>query len=323
MKRMRPAWGRTALIGSTGFVGGALSRDATFDAAYASATIDQIAGQAFDTVICAGAPGAMWRANSDPDGDKANLETLVAALMKAEIGRLVLISTIAVLADPAAGSDETTTGFETDIADGRNRRWLEEALSDRFATLTLRLPAVFGHGLKKNFLFDLRHPMPAFLKPEAYAALRGRLDRKAIEALDQVYSPDAKLQLVALDRTALSRHPERDLLTEGTIAARYDATGFTHADSTFQFYDLGNLADDIETALQLGLNTLHLAVEPWRASDLSELLTGQALETRTAPLRTEDLRTGHAPSFGGTGPHIRSRDQVLEAIRRDWDAGAW
>lgn len=323
MHAKRRAWGRTALIGSTGFVGGAISRDVKFDAEYASATIDQIAGQTFDTVICAGAPGEMWRANADPTGDRRNLESLVTALTKASIGRLVVVSTIAVLADPADGPDETTTKFETDIAYGRNRRWLEEALSDHFTTLTLRLPAVFGQGLKKNFLFDLRHPMPAFLKAEAFAKLKDRLAPKALEALEQVYMPDARLGLLTLSRTALSGHPDRELLAEGVIAAGHSATGFTHADSRFQFYGLGDLAADIDTALQLGVKTLHMAVEPWRAADLAMHLTGQAFEARTAPLRTEDMRTCHGPSFGGVGSYIRTRDQVLNGIRQDWDVGAW
>ena len=68
----RPDWGRTALVGATGFVGGVLSQDVGFDARYASATIDTIAGQAFDTVVCAGAPAAIWQANADPQGDRRN-----------------------------------------------------------------------------------------------------------------------------------------------------------------------------------------------------------------------------------------------------------
>lgn len=323
MQTRRPTWGRAALIGSTGFVGGVLSRDLHFDHAYASATIQRIAGETFDTVICAGAPAAMWRANADPDGDFRNLETLVEAMGRARIERLVLISTIAVLADPGEGADETTTNFETTAAYGRNRRWLEQALADQFPTLVVRLPALFGPGLKKNLLFDLRHPIPAFLRPGAFTLLRDRLDPEPLAALDAVYAADAATGLMTLDRTALDRHPGHEALTRALIEAGYDAPGFTHPDSTFQFYGLGDLADDIDTALQHSLETLHLAVEPWRAGALSKELTGQILHAVDAPRRKEDTRSRHAAAFGREGPYLRSSDQVLNGIRQAWEAGDW
>lgn len=65
-------WGRAGLVGASGFVGGVLSRQRTFDAGYTSRSIADIAGERFDTVVCAGAPAAMWKANADPDGDWAN-----------------------------------------------------------------------------------------------------------------------------------------------------------------------------------------------------------------------------------------------------------
>ncbi|WP_029414759.1 NAD-dependent epimerase/dehydratase family protein [Brevundimonas bacteroides] len=323
MTDARSAWGRTALIGATGFVGGVLSREVTFDASYASANIDSIVGESFDTVICAGAPAAMWRANADPEGDLDNLGRLVDAVSQARINQLVLISTIAVLADPAAGADESTTDFETDHPYGCHRRWLETALVDQFPTLILRMPALFGPGLKKNFLFDLRHPVPAFLKPDGFVSLSERLSIEMARTLSAVYAADAATGLITLNRPALAGHPDGAALTEAVVAAGFAATGFTHPDSRFQFYDLGGLAQDISIALDLHLDVLHLAVEPWHAGNLSRELIDHPLEISTAPLRIEDMRTRHASSFGGTGPYLRSREQVLTAIRRDWDTGAW
>lgn len=323
MQRTRPAWGRTALIGSTGFVGGVLSRDVAFDASYASATIDRMADESFDLVICAGAPAAMWRANADPDGDLRNLEALVGSVRRARVGRLVLISTIAVLADPGSGADEATADFETGTAYGRHRRWLETALSDAFPTLILRLPALFGPGLKKNLLFDLRHPMPAFLKPQVFEALRSRLAGEVATALTTLYVLHAETGLWTLDRDALAEHPHRQALTEAVAAEGLGAAQFTHADSTFQFYGLRRLAADIDLALSLDLDVLHLATEPWRAGDLNEGLMGRSLLSTTAPRRTEDMRSRHAAAFGGSGPYLQSREAVLEAIQADWASGAW
>ncbi len=141
---------RSALIGYTGFVGTALCRARGFAALYNSANIADLAGQRFDEVICAGAPASMWQANRDPEGDRANLDRLFTALDQVNAGRVILISTIAVLADAAAGDTESRAVYETERAYGRNRRALEERVTARFAeSLVVRLtePAVFARHL--------------------------------------------------------------------------------------------------------------------------------------------------------------------------------
>ena len=62
-------WSRAGLIGGTGFVGGNLRAQRPFARHYSSTTIPEIAGEHFTTLICAGAPAAMWAANADPEAD--------------------------------------------------------------------------------------------------------------------------------------------------------------------------------------------------------------------------------------------------------------
>ena len=52
----------TALIGYSGFVGGNLLRQRSFDACFNSSNIEAIAGRSFDLVVCAGAPAEKWKA---------------------------------------------------------------------------------------------------------------------------------------------------------------------------------------------------------------------------------------------------------------------
>ena len=55
---------------------------------------------------------------------------------------------------------------------GRNRLQLEQWVREDFNdALIVRLPALYGVGLKKNFLFDLHTITPAMLKPEKYNEL--------------------------------------------------------------------------------------------------------------------------------------------------------
>src|SRR5688500_2268849 len=66
-----------AIIGSTGFVGGHLLGQHSFVGRFNSRTVQHAAGQAFDVVVCAAAPGSMFEANRFPDQDKARIDALI------------------------------------------------------------------------------------------------------------------------------------------------------------------------------------------------------------------------------------------------------
>lgn len=146
-----------ALIGYTGFVGSNLLRQRSFDARFNSANIDEIAGRSFDLIVCAGARAEKWRANTEPERDLDNIECLIRALSQANARRLVLVSTVDVFKKPNGVDEESrvsTTGLH---AYGRHRRLLEEVLASRFDACVVRLPGLYGSGLKKNAIFDLLH----------------------------------------------------------------------------------------------------------------------------------------------------------------------
>lgn len=144
-----------ALIGHTGFVGSTLRRQASFDALYRSTDIDQIAGREFELLVCAGAPAEKWKANADPEADRANLDRLMGALDGVRADRAILISTVDVYATPR-GVDEASDIVAEDAQPyGRHRLLLERYFADRFDAVTVRLPGLYGEGLKKNVIFDL------------------------------------------------------------------------------------------------------------------------------------------------------------------------
>jgi nucleoside-diphosphate-sugar epimerase len=144
-----------ALIGGTGFVGSTLLRRRRFDAVYRSTNIGEIAGRRFDRIYCAGAPAEKWKANRDPDADWRNLERLLEAVTQAEARLVVLISTVDVFGEPRGVTEDDVPVGAT--AYGRHRLELERLLAARFPTLVVRLPALFGTGLRKNAVYDLLH----------------------------------------------------------------------------------------------------------------------------------------------------------------------
>jgi nucleoside-diphosphate-sugar epimerase len=146
------------LIGYTGFVGGTLCHRQTFDSLYNSSNISQIEGQTFDLLVCAGAPAVKWQANKQPEADLQNLLSLATHLEKVTAHHFVLISTVDVYPHPV-GVDEDSTIDETQAQPyGKHRHILESRIRAKFPhALIVRLPGLFGKGLKKNPIYDLMH----------------------------------------------------------------------------------------------------------------------------------------------------------------------
>ncbi|WP_332765818.1 pyridine nucleotide transhydrogenase [Pseudomonas koreensis] len=144
-----------ALIGFSGFVGTTLLKQAQFQSLYRSTNIADIAGQSFDTVVCAGAPAQKWIANREPEADRSKIEGLIAHLKTLKCRRFILISTVDVFKS-SVGVDEDSPVDESGLhAYGLNRRLLEKFVEAHFPEhLIVRLPGLVGPGLRKNVIFD-------------------------------------------------------------------------------------------------------------------------------------------------------------------------
>ena len=154
---MHPFGSRTALIGHTGFVGSNLASQHGYTAHYNSRNIDTIAGQEFDTIVCAGVSAVKYLANQQPEADWRGIRRLLDPLSSVTVGRFILISTIDVYSHPANVTEADPASVENH-AYGRHRLAVEEFVEEHFPCANIiRLPALFGAGLKKNILFDLLH----------------------------------------------------------------------------------------------------------------------------------------------------------------------
>lgn len=145
---------KRALIGHTGFVGGILKNGLDFDGYFNSRNIADIHGQEYDCLYVAAAPAEKWRANQDPTADQATIRGLMEHLNKVRARELVLISTVDVYPNPIDVDEDSPIDTSKCQPYGRHRLMLEHHLASAFDTTILRLPGLFGPGLKKNVIYD-------------------------------------------------------------------------------------------------------------------------------------------------------------------------
>ncbi len=159
---------RRALIGHTGFIGSNIAARTPFDDVYNSTNIGDLAGRDYDLVVCAAGRADSYRINGDGPADRAELDALADVVSSARIGKLVLISTVCVYPGDTS-PDESTPPDPAALAPyGANRVRLELRLRAIFDTLILRLPQLYGPGLKKGVVYDLlTDHRVEYLDPEA------------------------------------------------------------------------------------------------------------------------------------------------------------
>jgi hypothetical protein len=148
---------KTALIGYTGFVGSNLAAEHDFDDLYNSSNIHEIDDKSYDLVVCAGARAEKWRINQEPAKDLTEINDLAEHLKTIKTQQFVLISTVDVYKLPVDVDEDTLIDTEGLRAYGANRYHLEQFCREQFNATIIRLPGLFGKGLKKNVIFDLLH----------------------------------------------------------------------------------------------------------------------------------------------------------------------
>ena len=170
--------------------------------------------------------------------------------------------------------------------------------------LIVRLPALYGKGLKKNFLYDLHTLTPALLKPEKYAELAAQ------SALVAAGYEDGRNGFYRL-----SGRVDAAELRAFFAANGWNALAFTDSRSKYQFYPLARLWRDIETALAAGLTVLNLTPPPVSAAEVYAHLTGSVWQNHLAAAPFDyDLRSRHAALLGGQGGYLCTKEEELAEI---------
>jgi hypothetical protein len=84
----------------------------------------------------------------------------------------------------------------------------------------------------------------------------------------------------------------------------------------FQFYPMINLWTDLQAAMSLGINLLHLTAEPISVSEVSADGFGIPFENHVAECPPSyDFQTQYASQLGGVGRYTYSKRETLQAVR--------
>lgn len=297
----------TALVGYTGFVGSNIYSAGRFDAVYNSKNIEDAYGTNPDLLIYAGLRAEKYLANNAPEKDMELITQAEDNITKINPKKLVLISTIDVFKNPIL-VDENSKIDTLDLHPyGYNRYQLELWVREKYSdALIIRLPGLFGKNIKKNFIYDYINVIPFMLKEDKF---------KELSLIDSELNGYYTLQDNGFYKVQVSED-KKELLKDKFRKLGFSALDFTDSRSVYQFYNLGRLWDDINTALDNNLSMWHPATEPISAAELYEFLTGDRFinELGGTPANY-DYRTCYAEVFGGANGYICSKNEVLYDIK--------
>lgn len=298
----------TALVGYTGFVGGNIYSAAggQIQAVYNSKNVAEAYGTRPDLLIYAGLRAEKYLADHAPERDMALIRQAEEDIERIALGKLVLISTIDVFKVPKDVDEHSTIHTDGLHAYGYDRYQLECWVRERYPdALIVRLPALFGKGMKKNFLYDLIHVVPSMLRAEKFEELAARDN-----GLERYY----KLQDNGFYKVDVA-DADRGALKERFRRLGFSALNFTDSRSVYQFYNLAHLWQDIQTALGAGITLWHPATEPVSAGEVYTYLTGGTfVNVLSGSPADYGYRTVHAELFGGSDGYIADRGTVLAEI---------
>lgn len=297
-----------SLVGYTGFVGSNIYSSGNFDEVYNSKNILQAYGTNPDLLIYSGLPAEKYLANNNP---KKDMELILGAEKNISLinpKKLVLISTIDVFKSPINVNENTMIDTKNLHPYGYNRYLLENWVRENYKdALIVRLPALFGKNIKKNFIYDLINIIPTMLKEDKF---------KELLILDKEIEKYYKIQDNGFYKVKNLNKIEKEILKEKFKNLNFTALNFTDSRSQYQFYPLDRLWKDINICLKNDIKLWHPATEPITSKEIYEYVVGQEFSNKleSVPI-CYDYKTLFYKVFSGENGYILNKNQVLKKIK--------
>ncbi len=297
-----------ALAGCKGIVGRNLSASGNIDRGFDSEHIEEAYGLRPELLIYAG----LWEKNEkderiSPAADIARIIEAEQEIWQIGPKKLVLISTVDVFREPKGVDENTEIDTDHMRAYGHGRYLLEKWVRQfRPDALIVRLPAIYGNPLERNFIYDMVNLIPPMLDPEIFR----KLVRKAPE-LRSYYS---------LRKDGFFWHGELTAEEKGTLRQTfrrlgYTSLNFTDSRSRFQFYPLARLWDDIQIAMRNDVRLWHAVTQPVTAAEICRAVDGEEFDNLLGGTPADyDCRTVYDELFGGCRGYLWEKQKVLRQL---------
>jgi nucleoside-diphosphate-sugar epimerase len=183
-----------------------------------------------------------------------------------------------------------------------------QALMDHLATIKAKqfvlISTICNYanpiGVDEDSGLDTPHATP-------YGQHRARLEQFCREHFDNLLIA----RLPGLFGAGLKKNVIYDFIHHNNVD-RVDSRGI------YQFYNLGRIWADIQTALGAHLTLVNFAVEPTRVADVAREAFGLDFNQHTLPddkLPNFDMRTKYGDIYGQSGPYLSNKAEVLADIR--------
>lgn len=293
------------LVGSTGFVGRNLIKQGSFEKVYHRTNVEEAYTSSPEIMIYAGVTGMKFWANKFPMEDMKVIECAKRNIEKINAKKLILISTVDVYDD--LESDENRNNQRSQFGMyGKHRLELEQWVKKEVLDYHIvRLPAIYGDGLKKNYIYDLIHIIPPMLSEPLFKKLKAEI--KEIEnSYEKSY--DGFYYFKSSYKNVVE-------LREKFMHTLYNAVSFTNCNSDFQYYNLSWLWNDILFIMDKGIRCINFVTEPINSGELYRMIYGEKFQGITSGAEIKyHLKSKHADLFGGKNGYIYSKEYILNDL---------
>jgi hypothetical protein len=300
------------LVGYTGFVGSNLYRQHKFNRLFNSKNITESFGSNPDLCVYAGVRSEKFTADKFPKEDLSHINETIKNIKNIDPKKLVLVSTVDVIKSMQDKDVYEDTLYETDKLTpyGKNRLFLENEVCKLYpATHVIRLPALFGEDLKKNFIYDLKNFIPVMLKNEKFEELYAKAS-----LLGDFYMEDENGFFRLIKNIS---NDDKTMLKTLFEEIGFSALHFTDSRSKFSFYNLKHLWGHIEILINNDITLAHMATEPVSANEIFQAVYSKLFinEIMLQPFDYTFFKTKYNKIFGGENGYIFKKERIITEIR--------
>lgn len=293
---------KTALVGYTGFVGSNIEESYNFTAKFNSKNIDNIAFSEYDLVVYAGVTGTKYLANLYPEKDRKHIEDTISNIKKIKTKKLVLISTVDVYPYPVGYDELYDINSNKQNTYGNNRLYLEKCVKENIKDYSIiRIPALYGKNLKKNFIYDLINIIPPMISNEQF--------KKFIndEFICSLYKFDNNFYRLNTENKSLLKLGRKYFLQKD-----FNALNFTDSRNIYQFYNLKFLWKDICMAIDKNIKIINITSEPIQAKELYyNIFKKEFINLSLDTPIIYDLKTIYSPNKSG---YLYSKQYIIHDL---------